>query len=186
MLGTSAILLAASMVIGQAAQSEPVDQLKDFGWLIGSWEFGYAPPVDIPELGLVKGENVSGRITTSWKLKKNIVVMDWESRAGRTVTLGHEIVAWDADKKQVVHVAFTSDGGCLTGVFKQDGDAWVSDWSRNIPGGKNLTAVVRLQKIDADRYTWQLTNAKLDGKTLPDFPKTEFKRVASSAKGKKK
>jgi hypothetical protein len=178
---STAFLLAASMVLGQA-DGDDSDQkhVQELSWLIGRWEGQFVLPEGIPDLG-PPGSIVSDEQSLKWILNKRFIQYNFTSRIdGEVASEGMELIGWDASSEQLRHWFFGSTGIHGSGVWRRDGEAWVLDWSGTTPDKTAYSGSSVHRLLNQNTYTWQMTKLTKNGKKLPDWPVVEYKRQISS------
>lgn len=141
------------------------EHLEDLEWLVGDWA-----------AGAEKGE--STRASYSWAENQNFLTSTFAVMVnGVPVAGGTQWIAYDHAAKAVRSWSFFSGGGFGEGAWTQDGSKWTVKLTATLPGGKKMTAVNVLTKIDADTATFESSNRAVDGEKLPDIAVVKLKRV---------
>jgi hypothetical protein len=168
-------LLAVAMATAGAAEPQGADlkPLHALDWLIGDWVGQYDAPVDL--LDVKQGQRVTSHVSRRWVLQKNAFDMDAVLETDEVkIPLSHEVNYFDPQRGKVAMWAQTSLGtgsGVFTSVAQ---DRAVLQFAIHQEGVLAGTAV--LERLDADSYTWQLTDITLDGEKTPDWPKVTYRR----------
>ena len=132
---SSALLLAASMVVGQAQASTPKEHLKDLKPLIGSWVYEGPLHDEAPGLG-DEGDTMFSSITYRWILDRNAIQIDWLTKInGNKVDAGRSLIGWDETKRSIMEWAVTTDGS-TSGPWKKEGEVWTYSFSGIGPDGQ--------------------------------------------------
>ena len=178
---STALLLAASMVVGQGdGVVSDQKQIHELGWLIGRWEGQFVLPEGIPDLG-PPGSIVSDEQSLRWILDKRFIQYNFTSRIdGEVSAEGREVIGWDASSKHLVHWCFGSTGLHGSGVWRRDGEAWVLDWSGTAPDKTTYSGSSVHRLLNKNTYTWQMTKLTNNGEKLPDWPVVEYRRKTGS------
>jgi len=152
---STALLLAASMVLGQPAVAaeqtkDAAPRATDLAWLLGEWRGEYVLPEGIPEVGPA-GSKVVSVHTWRWTLNKKFITLKIrEEINGRVASTGEEILGTDQDSGALAHWFFGSTGVHGVGTWRRNGDTWELKWRAAAPGGKKYEAVGDHVQIDAD------------------------------------
>ena len=134
MLSVAAVVLTASMVVGQA---QPSDQIKALGWMIGDWKGADTAEEDIAGI-VAKGEKLAVSMSFNWVLDKAKIKWDLEIKGASGGTYkGIAIMGQDKEGKlkhwwfdnvafQTPDVAeWSNDGDTWTFRSESSGSAWV-------------------------------------------------------------
>ena len=174
MLSCAALMLATSMVIGQTQDKEspqttvPKNVLAEFEYLVGKWTAQF------------NGEGVTGTgvSTVSWSIDKQAITQDqsWElTQYGKLKAV--VLVGWDTAKQELVEANFFSGGGGAVRRYKlQSAGVWVGEAQHFHPDGKAETSKVRIERKNADEYTWTETDRSLGGPSQEPV-EVRFRRV---------
>ena len=174
---STAFLLAASMVVGQA--DEPLsnyDALKSFDAIIGCWTLEGQILEDSPDVA--KGQKVVLHSSYAWILKKSAV----ECRS--TIKVGEQeaaeflsVYGWDRSRGRIVSAILSSNG--LLGVSEvrvsDDGKTWTFKAQDANPDGTQSTSTVVMTLTDPDTIVWQAKDRQ-GGPLTGDSPKYTLKR----------
>ena len=177
-LMTSAAVLFFVPVVAANAQQQAsnYDHLKPLEFTIGKWVGEYEIPIEIA--GFPAGTKVVERISARWLLRKNYIVSDFTQEAdGRKRRTGKEITRWDRLAGKLKHSIFDLEGSG-EGQWHKDGDRMVLTWTYT-DAENGITGKSILGKIDDNAYSWQLVQIKVDGESVPDWPKVTYKRASS-------
>jgi len=139
--------------------------LQDLAFLIGDWT----------EDGDKGG---AARASYAWAAHGNFLVNTFElTMHDMSIAGGVQWIGWDAAGKQARSWAFLFNGGFAEAVWGQDGNTWKIALTATMRDGKKMTATNVLTKIDADHFSVQFIDRKLDGQPLPDEKAVKMKRV---------
>jgi hypothetical protein len=177
MLSTS-LLLAASMVVGQAEASPNYGHLKAFDGLIGTWLYRGPVQEDVPNL---PGKDTPMLVHSSWKwiFNKAVVENSYALRFKDSAKVeGKTMYGWNAAEKKIVSGGMNSIGGMGLGEasFSDDGKV-LTVAIKSVDGdGVETSSDIVFTLQGEDVFVWQSTNRQ--GRDLPaDSPKYTFKRV---------
>jgi hypothetical protein len=185
MLNT-AVLLAASMVVGQATlaaepKKDAAPQVTDLAWLLGEWHGEYVLPAGLPEVGPAGSKVLSMQTWRRTLDRKFISLKIREEIDGRVASTGEEILGTDQDTGALAQWFFGSTGVHGVGTWHRNGERWELKWRAAAPGGKKYEAIADHIQLDADTYTWQLRDLTENGKKVPDWPKVTYHRKKTPA-----
>ena len=172
-------LLISNVAAQDAARREARKQLSPLSFLVGEWTGQYRSPADVPEVGAKKGATVVQRLSTHWILNGAAIEMSFQtSFDGKPQAPSKELIAWDPGEKRISHVIVDGSGFFGNGTWRAENGDWLLDWSVSTNEGTYSGTSIHREESDST-YFWQMVNMKKDDKKLPDWPKVEFKRVAS-------
>ena len=101
MLSTT-LLLAASMVVGQAEESKiPQEVLKQLKYMEGTWEV----------VGNVENEEVRGIWSARWAPGKHCLLRRSEHEIGGESVIGVGVIGWDGVTETITEQVFFSNNG---------------------------------------------------------------------------
>ena len=159
MLSTT-LLLAASMVVGQADKEQiPTEAITELCRFVGVWEMVGEEGNDSYKAEYhfepVKG-NYALRFQCRW-------FGAWEGR-------GFGMMAWDCSKKGVFSPEAYDDGsmGRLHYRIAEPG-VLIGETHNSLASKGEYKAKIRLKFEDEDCYTWTATEATLNGEAQPDM-----------------
>ncbi len=157
------------MVVGRDSPYVEVaggEYLKELEWLIGEW---------MPD-----AKDRPLRIKFEWMAQKNFIentfMMTKEDEDSLT---GGQIIGWNPKLGRIVSWHFDPQGGFGNDVWIKDGTKWVIEATGTFRDGSESSSVNIVTPLDADSFTWQSTNRKLDGVSLPDAGPFKIIRVKS-------
>lgn len=140
------------------------EHLEPLDWLIGDW-------IDEGEHGDVL------ETSCDWSADGNFIVRSFMSSInGNFFGSGVQWIGWDAGKKCIRSWSHDSSGGFSESVWTTAGDKWVIESSSTLPDGSIVTQTGTVTHVDPDTLTWQATNRKVDGESVPDSKMIEVKR----------
>jgi uncharacterized protein (TIGR02246 family) len=138
--------------------------LEDLAWIIGEWE--------------AKTKEGEVHANYSWDDSGNFIVSSLAATLKSVpVTGSTQWIAWDPSAKCIRSWSFLSQGGFTQAVWKPDGNKWTVEVKGTLRDGKKATATNVITQVDADNATWQQTNLTVDGKSMPERPAINLKRV---------
>lgn len=130
MLSIAGVVLAASVVLGQAEQKDNL--FNEYGELfVGRWIGEVTLVTDWPGLGK-KGEKVIGHTVTRWVADRKGI--EDETFAGQGT--GRAISFWDPVSKKIKSVGVDSGGTIFEGETWKEGDKWVWHFRGALADGK--------------------------------------------------
>jgi uncharacterized protein (TIGR02246 family) len=162
---------------------------QDGQWYLASVREAIAvPPTNatyLQELAFLLGDwtedvDQGGAATASyaWAAHGNFLVNTFElTMHDVSIAGGVQWIGWDAADKHARSWAFLFNGGFAEAVWAQDGNTWKIALTATMRDGKKMTATNVLTKIDADHFSVQFVDRKLDGQPLPDEKAVTMKRV---------
>ena len=175
MLNTAGLLLAVSIVVGQAPETDsPVyPHLEALECFVGDWEAKATIPdgaTASDELGEVAGNQVVLSVSVRWAPGKCAQIANVKYHMqGVAQIMGTAIRAWDQTSEKICEHQFTTHKGIWAGTWKKDGKKWIYEYEgRNLDGKKGTGTRVMTFKNE-DCYVVKDTNQTLDGKPQPDI-----------------
>lgn len=182
---STTLLLAASVVVGQARDTSSHPELKGLEPLIGSWKYEGTLHDDVPGLA-EKGAEITAVNTFRWILRGKAIQLDWSTKIdGQLAGTGRALLGWDGTTNKIMEWALT-DKGNHSGQWKRQGDQWIYTSAGMGPEGKTAASIVYTD-IGSDSYTFQARDRVYGEAKLPDMKTYVFKRVENPPrKGKKK
>ena len=140
------------------------EHLEQLDWLIGDW-------VDEGEHGDVL------QTSCAWSTNGNFIVRSFTSTLDANL-LGNGVqwIGWDPAEKRIRSWSFDSSGGFGEGFWTAKGDRWVIEATSVLPDGSIVTETNAVTRVDADTLTWQATNRKIDGESIPDSETIQITR----------
>ena len=151
---STAFLLAASMVVGQAEPKVPEDFQAAMQYLVGEW---------IVE-GNINGEGFTLTMTYSWAPGKHCLILTATNDNENALrNSGTGIIGRDPSTNELVETAYLHSGVRLEHRFSRiSGAAWEGTGSVQNPSGSTTNSTLRLEKATAE---YSLTS-KAEGWTL--------------------
>jgi len=156
-------VMNAAYAAEETAASQPAS-LDSLEWLLGEWT------------GLT--DNAVVFVSAHWTdggafLEREVVVR----REGQEDVGGTQRIGWDPLTGKIKCWSFDSLGGFGEGYWRQDGKNWIVESQEVLPDGSQSTTKTVFTPQDADRFTWEVESAKVDGVSLPK-QRIEFVRAA--------
>ncbi len=181
MLSTT-LLLAASMVVGQADQPSAYEHMKGLESLIGKSVGEYELPDGRPEMGKA-GARVVRRVSARWALKRSIVIFSFSNSIdGAPAASWLEFAGWDPKEDCIAHSILLPGGSSSTGVWSTEGDDLILKWSCTRADGVEYGGMSRVHPTGPDTYTWTMTDCTRNGESIADLPVVQCKREPISRK----
>ena len=152
---STAFLLAASMVVGQAeAANLPDEFVKQCNYYLGEW----ATEAEI------EGKLYRGTWTVEWSPEKACLVTHWSAETPTGPGKGTRIQGWDAATKKVLVVDFGENGGSSIERYTILSDR-IDEGTilRSKADGSTHNATARTDRMEQDHFTWTVTE---DGKSV--------------------
>ena len=164
---STAFLLAASMVVGQADKSTvPDDIIAELGRLVGTWQM----------TGKEGDDTFMAEYRHEWTPGKYAVRFQ-STWSGAWQGRGFGFVAWDNVKKELFGPEAYEDGSvCILRQKIKSPGVWEGETRNSLALKGEYKAEIRSEFKNADHFTWSATNATLNGQPIPDM-ELEFKRV---------
>jgi hypothetical protein len=169
------VVLSCSLASCEDDPQSTHEHLKGMSWAVGDWVAEFTMPPGYPSIG-PEGAKVVISASWRWMLKRDFMVVDFKREVDGEMQLGKEIIGWDARSEKLVHWLFWNGGFHGDGEWSRHGDTFNLKWSMTDPDKKTVKATSHFVKIDKDTFTWQATDATVDGESLPDWPKVTYKR----------
>jgi uncharacterized protein (TIGR02246 family) len=130
----------------------PGGALKELRWLVGDWEAG-------------KGAvNVSVR----WALNRAYLKVDYQIKGGDSEMSVMQLIGFDPLNGQIKSWTFDSVGGYGEGLWKREGNTWMSDTAGVLPTGQTGTALNVVRYVDDNTFVFQARDRDVSGQPLPD------------------
>jgi len=129
--------------------------LKELEWLVGTWQ----------------AATKEREVTTTYEWDENKVFIRGKytvKEGAKVVESGTQFIGKDNNDGVIRSWVFQSDGGFGGGVWTRDGKKWLVDVDGTLPDGKELTGNTIYVHVDANTYTWQAVNQKIDDVPIPD------------------
>jgi hypothetical protein len=151
--------------VAVAVPPSHADKLEALEFLIGEW-------AEDDKAG-------SSKASYSWDENKNFIINHFDvAMKDISVAGGTQWIGWDAGDKKVRSWSFIFNGAFAEGVWTKDGDGKVKvAITGKTRDGAKVAATNTYKKIDADHFSFQLTDRTVDGKALPDAKEIKMKRV---------
>jgi len=130
------------------------DNLKDLGWLVGTWS--------------IKGQPHAAHLKVSWSKNKTFLVCQYLSEDKSAPLEELQIIGWDPLGHSIICWHFGAAGGYGIGHLAYDGRAWVENAAATESSGTTGSARYRLTQLDKDNFSWQSSGRSRAGKRLPD------------------
>jgi hypothetical protein len=145
--------------MAQEEPNSPPEPLQCYEQLVGNWICETTLEEDIPSLA-EKGTKLVLRSSWQWILDKHALDTSWSARPeGKPRIAGRGLVTWDTAGSGIVGGGVNSMGGC--GLEKTTYDAATKTWTTKLQGpdgqGRQITATLVVKLVDADSYTFQIT-----------------------------
>ena len=130
---STAIMLAASIVLGQAEQVSPhYEHLKGLEQFVGEWQTAMSQ----------KGVEVfKGTATYKWAKNKPFLLATYCDEKGELVAT--EVFCWDAATSKMRLWSFKPDGGRNEAVISVEGNVFSGDYDMIQPDGTTKKAKVK-------------------------------------------
>ena len=165
---SSAVLLAASMVVGQAAEPNiPSDVIESLGYYVGEWKS------ERTENGRIH----ASQFTAEWMPGKYCTILRGKVQSpdgDRQFTL---LSGWDVLTKEVVDYSYGSDGSQSMERWKIVSPTVEESTSTGVSvDGKPTSATYRIEKKGSDLFIQTITNRKEGDESKPDVV-LEYKKA---------
>ena len=131
---STAFLLAASMVVGQAGQSSSHESFQAMGDKLAG--------VGVHRFETPDGEKVIRYVRCDWALDKNVIVAVFSTDKEGNDPVYRAMAAWDASAKQIRHMGVSSDGELLIGTWFVEGDTLGVKFTRIDKEGRKADVIV--------------------------------------------
>jgi uncharacterized protein (TIGR02246 family) len=140
-------------------------QLRDFEWLIGSWE--------------AEEHGAKTEVTCRWIANKSFFERSYRvTKGGQVTAAGVQIIGWNPQLGAPQSWLFVSDGGQTTGKWTPRENGWMIESQGMLADGTPTTAVTTFTKLDENAFAWQSLSRTAGGMALPDTEEIVLKRVA--------
>jgi len=149
-----------------AAGGEHQEALEPLSFLVGNW-------VD-------DGGRFQIDMTCIWSKNRHSLLRKFEVVAdGALVLEGTQVIAFDANKRQIKSWLFDSEGGIGEGTWRQVDDRWIVTTKQTQGDGAIAGGVNIITPMNEDVYFWQSTEREVDGQLLPDIPEVAIVRKSA-------
>jgi hypothetical protein len=154
------MLATCGYALAQEEQAKsPPEQLQCYEQLVGNWICETTMEEDIPGLA-EKGTKLVLRSSWQWILDKQAIETSWSARPeGKPRIAGRGLLTWDTAGSGIVGGGVNSMGG--HGLERTTYDAATKTWTTKLEGpdgqGRQITATLVVKLIDANSYTFQIT-----------------------------
>ena len=139
--------------------------LRDFEWLIGSWE--------------TEEHGAKTEVSCRWIANKSFFERSYRvTKGGQVTAAGVQIIGWNPQLGAPQSWLFVSDGGQTTGKWTPRENGWMIESQGMLADGTPTTAVTTFTKLDEDAFAWQSLSRTAGGVALPDTEEIVLKRVA--------
>lgn len=178
MLSFAALVVASSMVVGQAPTPNGLQAMEPF---LGTWEFKGTFPDDLsPEVK--KGDPFVGIGTYAWARNKSAVTIHVTTAVnGKKIEWTDGVMVWDPAAKVIRGLDSYYDGGIADYTIRIDGSTLVYQIKGVTSDGTPTSATITdvLENKDTIKSVW--TNRKQGDRALEDWPLTGRRVNKSSA-----
>jgi hypothetical protein len=172
---STAVLMAASMVVGQADRESSYEHMKDLEMLIGTSVGVFELPVGRPEIGEARSK-IERRVSARWALNRSVVVFRFSRLVDDEPTVKWmELAYWNPEMNRIEHSILVPGGSSSTGVWSKEGDELILRWSVVLPDVK-YAGISRMRSTGSDTYDWTIKNCSRNGESIPDLPVVKFTR----------
>jgi hypothetical protein len=165
---STAVLLTASMVVGQAEDiNVPKKVLAEFDYLVGDWTYS----------GEDGDDAVKGTFSVKWAPGKHAILIEMSWTDPDHTAMGTGIDGWDVAKERITTLEFWSDGWSHYREYSiKSVGVWHSDvWNGVTDEGKRITGRGIVERKGPNEFVWRSEKTTLDGKPGPNTLIT-FKR----------
>lgn len=132
------------------------EELKELGWLVGSW-------VD-------QDEDIDVTSTYRWDKSGHFLIEHFVMEVPDKDNLeGYQVIGWDPAENRLRSWLFDTDGGFGQSVWLQQDNSWISSTVFTLSDGRKASATHVYTKIDDNTYTFESENRDIDGEVLPDI-----------------
>ena len=148
------LLLATSMVVGQAGGALPPHQhLKDLEYFVGDWKIDGTVEVEGDFSGLDEVTKTPLRLLMSyeWFKNKNFMVVTVRDKPEGPIEY-QATIGWDPKKKQIRSVDFNYQGAWMKYIHIQRDFGWVMEGTSIYPDGAEGPFRAEIRITDDDHY----------------------------------
>ena len=147
---STALLLAASMVVGQNALSSTTEaQFKEYGQsMVGSWTGEATLAADWQGFG-AKGEKITGEAVSKWILGKKAIQGSWKLGGAK----GKSLTVWCPASKQIKVFQVHDSGDFTEAIITREGDKWAFKYAGESAEGKTISGASTLTVADDGQTT---------------------------------
>ena len=181
-IGVSLLVSCSHQCLSAEPKPGPdYEQLKAMEWMIGDWEATWTVPSggEWALSGFPAGAKVHSTCSYSWMQNKNYIRLRFRDEVnGEVAHRGFEIAGVDPESKKIRHWLFSILGGCGGGEWTVEGKIWKLKWWGTTSDGTKLEGVSYMVPIDSNTHTWQIKDCTKNGKSTPDTPVVEYRRVS--------
>lgn len=158
-------LISSSRERSVPVPPSPYDALKEFEWLVGSWQDQ-------------TGDEVTVQTTVRWSANQAFLIRSYkvEHSAGDALE-GTEVIGWDPISKQIRTWTFNSDGSFGQGTASKHEDELVLKMWQIVGAGQVAAATKIISRIDDDKMTVRTIGETLNGEPVPSSDPVTVIRV---------
>jgi hypothetical protein len=162
-----ALMLAAGTAQAADAPEALQPELQSLEWHIGQW----VHRSEGLQVTRVCKPSLDGHYLTAVTTIK---------QAGELVLVHRHMVRWDPARQEYRSWVFSSNGDFATGGFKQIAtQVWQGSLVGQTYDGKRKSGTAAYTRVDADTFTYRLSDRKIGGESLPDI-EWDFHRAQPS------
>lgn len=158
-LTLTAALTTCGFALAREQPTSPPVQLQCFEQLVGKWICETTLEEDIPGLA-EKGTKLVLRSSWQWILDKQALETSWSARPeGKPRVAGRGLITWDPAVSKIVGGNVGSLGGYSleTTTYDPATKTWTTKMQGPDGQGRQISATIVVKLVDADSYTFQIT-----------------------------
>ncbi|MBA4187806.1 MAG: hypothetical protein C0467_07285 [Planctomycetaceae bacterium] len=137
--------------------------LRDLEWLIGTWE--------------AKRDGMTVSTKYEWTANKSFIRSHFTISQDSKSFTGMQMIGKDPATGLLHTWTFEDEGGIGGTDIARDGKKWIHTARAVTTDGRVVTSVNIMTPLDADSFTWQVTERTIDDEELPDLPPIKVTRV---------
>lgn len=143
--------------------------LQDLAWMIGEWASD--------------DDGNSIRLKCTWSDDEHFLLREIDVNLSERGPLHvSQRIGWDARDRQIKSWTFDSQGGHGAGLWFRQAERWIVEAESILPNGSRSTGTNVYALHKTDTFTWQTTNAEIDGEAIPDRSVQMVRQKASDGR----
>jgi hypothetical protein len=167
------------MVAGQVEQGTPTNKnLQVFQPYMGTW-VGELAALDDEPGSIQKGDRLAISLTFSWAKNRHAVIGDLSvTLKSGVVTFGQGMYVWDPQRKTIVGLDTTTDGGVLRSEISGKDGKLIFAFHGCKADGTSVSSIITYEAVKDDSFSVQATQRTEGDRALPDSPHIVLRRSA--------
>jgi uncharacterized protein (TIGR02246 family) len=138
--------------------------LKGLNWLIGDWN--------------TEGPGGKLHLKSTWVANGNLISVNFDTdEKDGSKTSQTEYIYWNPRSHRICSWQFDWSGGIGDAWWEKSGEAWLGHARSLLPDGRVAHALIVIQRVDDNTFSWQSTDRQVSGQQLPDTAKLLVKKA---------